>query len=85
MATVPNDAPFDVREQLARIDKMRAETLKLQDELQKIAAETPKTNRDAIKVAQDTKLAPYTLLFTGLGAGAALIAAGAGLAKLLIG
>lgn len=85
MATLPDDPPFDIREQLARIDKMRAETLKLQDELQKVAAETLKANREAARVAQETRLAPYTLLLTGLGAGAALIAAGAGLAKLLMG
>ena len=77
MASVPVDAPFDIREQLARIDKMRAGTLKLQDALQKVAAETLKAQRDAAKVEQDTRLAPYTLIPTGLGAGAALVAAGA--------
>lgn len=72
MATVPGSEPsYDVREQLVRIDKMQVE-------LQKLSAET-------LKVKQDTRYAPLTIMFTGLGAGAALIVAGAALAKLLIG
>lgn len=85
MASLSDDPPFDIREQLARIDKMRAETLKLQEELQKVVAETLKANRDAVKVQQDTRLAPWTVGFAGVGTGAALLAAGAGLAKLLMG
>ena len=37
------------------------------------------------KVQQETRLAPYTLVLTGSGACAALLATGAGLAKLLTG
>lgn len=85
MASVPDEHPFDVREQLARIDKMRAETLKIQEELQKVIANTLKAQREAIKVEQDTRFAPWTIAATALGAGAALMAAGAALAKLLIG
>lgn len=77
MATIP-DPSFDIREQIARIDKMRAETEKNQVELQKIIADT-------LKVRQDTKLAPYTIVFGGLGAGAALFAAGGAFVKLLFG
>lgn len=79
MATAPvEDQTMFIREQVARIDKMQAESAKLQVELQKVVADT-------LKVQQDTKFAPYTVLATGAGAAAALIAAGAALAKLLIG
>jgi hypothetical protein len=71
MATLPDEPILDIRERLARIDKTQAEFGKLLAE--------------SAKVRQETKFAPYTLIFTGLGAGAALMAAGAGLAKLLIG
>ena len=72
MAAAPtDDQPFDLREQLARIDKMQAEIQKHYD--------------DAAKVRQETKLAPLTVIFTGLGAGAALFAAGGAFVKLLAG
>ena len=73
MATDPIHAeqPLDVREQLARIDQMHAN-------IGQLLAGTDKTR-------QDTKLAPLSLVLTGLGAGAALFAAGAAFAKLIIG
>jgi hypothetical protein len=65
MATGPDlGKPLDIREQIARIDKIIADTGKTQ---------------------QDIKLAPLTVAFAGLGAGAALFAAGAAFAKLVIG
>jgi len=70
-AAPDHDQPLDIREQVARIDKTQAE-------LQKIFAET-------LKVQQDTRFAPFTMLAAGAGASGALIAAGAALAKLLIG
>ena len=63
--------PYDARERDARIDQMLA------DIEQKLAT--------AIKIKQETRFAPWTLAITGLGAGAALFAAGAAFAKLLIG
>ncbi|WP_174293140.1 hypothetical protein [Sphingomonas bacterium] len=78
MATFPEQPPlFDLREQIARIDKMQAE-------LQKLNAETLHLKAGTSKVLQETRFGPFTLLITGLGAGAALIAAGAALAKLLM-
>ncbi len=72
MATIPSeDPPLNMREQLARIDKMQAE-------IQKMIAE-------AAKVRTENKLAVWTVAFTGLGAGAALFAAGAAFAKLVFG
>jgi hypothetical protein len=62
MATAPDDiTPLDMRERLARIDKMQAEIQ---------------------KVMQDTRLATPQMFFQGGLATAALIGAGAALAKL---
>ena len=70
--TSPYSEPtLDIREQIARIDKMQAELSKIQVEI--------------TKVRRDTSLAPWTVAFTGLGAGAALFAAGMAFTKLLIG
>ena len=79
MATIPGeDYEFDLSEQLARINKMRAETEKSFFEMRKLLDESA-------KVRVDTRLAPLTTAFAGLGAGAALFAAGAAFAKLFIG
>ena len=65
MATSPDtDPPLDIREQIARIDKLIVESG---------------------KVRLETRLAPWAVLFTGLGAGAALFAAGAAFMKLISG
>jgi tetrahydromethanopterin S-methyltransferase subunit D len=79
MATVsPSSEPsLDIREQIARIDKMQAELGKVQVEITKITVDTDKTRLDV-------RLAPWTAAFTGLGAGAAVFAAGAAFAKLLL-
>ena len=73
MATEPiQQAPTsDAREPDARIDQILA------DIEQKLA--TP------VKIKQETRVAPWTVAITALGAGAALFAAGAAFAKLLIG
>lgn len=69
MATqLDSEPPLDIREQLARIDKMQAE-------LQKVMRETQ-------KLGQDIKLATPQMFFQGALAMAALIGAGAALAKL---
>ncbi len=67
MASAPTD-PRYIDEQAARIDKMQAE-------LQKTMVETQ-------KIVQDIKLATPQMFFQGALAMAALIAAGAALAKL---
>ena len=69
MATLSDNRPsFDAREQLARIDKMQAELSKTQVEIQKIT--------------QDIKLATPQMFFQGALAMAAILGAGAALAKL---
>lgn len=80
MATV-SDADYpalDMREQLVRIDKMQAE-------LNTIQIEMTKRHVDTDTVRLDARLAPWALVITSLGAGAALFAAGAAFTKLLIG
>ena len=66
MATSPDshDQPLDIREQIARIDKLII---------------------DAGKTRQETRFAPITLIFTGMGAAAAFFAAGAAFMKLVAG
>lgn len=66
MATTPEtpQPTLDIREQIARIDKLIVE---------------------AGKVKQDIRIAPWTLVVTALGAGAALFAAGMAFAKLIVG
>ena len=63
------DDPIDLREQLARIDQMRANTEKAFAEIQKTRA--------------DTKVVTVATVFQGLIAIAALLGAGAAIAKLI--
>lgn len=79
MATIsPTDPILDVREQIARIDKMQTELAKIQVEIVKVGADTDRTR-------QEMKFAPLTLIFTGMGAAAAFFAAGVAFAKLFVG
>ena len=79
LATLSDSGPtLDIREQLARIDKMQLD-------LNKIQVEIIKTQIDTEKVRIETRLAPWTIVITALGAGAALFAAGAAFTKLMIG
>ncbi len=72
MATTPDgrEYPLNIREQPARIDQIQT------DIGQKLVG--------ADRTRQEMRLAPWALVFTSLGAGAALFAAGATFAKLLI-
>ena len=74
MATQLDD-PLDLKEQLARIDQMRAST-------EKAIADIQKTRVDIDKVQIETKLITLATVFQGLIAIAALLGAGAALAKL---
>lgn len=73
MATDPafHEPPLDIREQIARIDRMQVEISKWKVEMS--------------KTAQETRYGPFILIFTGMGAAAAFFAAGAAFTKLLIG
>ena len=68
MAATPSLEPIDLREQLAHIDRMRAELQKL--------------NTDTLKVLQDTTSARPQLLFHGVLITAAMIGAVAAIVKL---
>ena len=68
MAATPVLEPIDLREQLAHIDRMRAELQKL--------------NADTLKVLQDTTLSRPQLLFHGAITMAAMIGTVAAIVKL---
>jgi hypothetical protein len=87
MATTPDIPQFslDIREQVARIDKTQAELSRIQGELNKWQIESLKMRAETAKVERETRLAPWSIVFTGLGAGAALFAAGAAFTKLIAG
>ena len=80
-----SDIPaFDVREQVARIDRMleesgklAAERLKLDAERLKLESERVKLEAERGKLDRDRTLVPWAIVTTATGAGAALFAAGA--------
>ena len=80
MATTPDVPEFslDIREQVARIDSLLAG-------VDQALANSAKLRDESTKLRRDASLAPWTVLATGLGAGAALFAAGAAFMKLIIG
>jgi hypothetical protein len=82
MATIPDTPIDDLNRQSARLE---AETRKLLAEANKLSAEQYKLSAERSKLEVDTRISPWTLLAQGLLAGAALLGAGAALAKLLIG
>ena len=92
MATIPDTSDDDIRRLDREAAKLEAETRKLMAEADKLKAEEYKLSAEHFKLEaerykldRDTTLSPWLLLAQGLIAGAALIGAGAGLAKLLIG
>ena len=86
-----SDVPaFDLREQVARIDrlleesgKLSAERLKLDAERLKLESERMKLEAERGKLDRDRTLAPWAIVVTAMGTGAALFAAGATLFKIL--
>lgn len=67
MATAAPDPQLDIREQLARIDKMQVEI--------------QKTQADLAKTKLEVRFFPGTLIFQATLAAAALMTAGAAIAK----
>jgi hypothetical protein len=86
MATQSDDSTLDIGEQLARIARMRVETEKLIEENRlarpQILADIGMTRIRTEKLIQETRLATPQTFFQGALAMAALIGAGAALAKL---
>ena len=88
---------FDIEEQLARIARAREEALKYTDEQHKLMAEARKfdaeqrkldseqrkLDAEQRKLQRDRDLAPWQIVVTAMGTGAALFAAGAAFLKLL--
>jgi hypothetical protein len=68
-------ADFDLREQLARIDRAIAETGKLQEETQKFVAGQRKLLAEAAKLQRNRMLAAWQLLLGGFAAGAGMFTA----------
>jgi hypothetical protein len=69
------EEPLDIREQIARIDQMRASTEKALIEIQK-------TRVDADKARAELQFMPRSMIFQAMLATAALLGAGAAIAKL---
>ena len=69
MATLPNKDALDIDEQIARVSKLVEDIVKSQAETRKLTLET--------------KIVPFSTVFQGLIAIAALMGAGAAIAKLL--
>ena len=76
MATTPREN-FDFEEQRVRI-------VRAIEEAEKFLAEQKKLMAEEAKLRKDTTLAPWTIAFQGLLAGAALLGAGIAFAKLFL-
>ena len=85
MATTADTADEDIRQLNRDAAKLEAETRKLLAEADKLKAEKYKLSAESSKLERETILSPWLLLAQGLIAGAALIGAGAALAKLMMG
>jgi hypothetical protein len=88
VATVSDPSIEDLNRQSARLEaesrKLRAEAEKLNAEQYKLVAEQYKLEAERFKLDRDKALSPWLLLAQGLIAGAALVGAGAALAKLFL-
>ena len=82
MATQIEPKELDLQEQLARIRKTQAEIDKMFDERSKVRAELDKMAIERSKVQTEIKVMPATLIFQAMLATAALLGAGAAIAKL---
>jgi hypothetical protein len=67
---------MDAQEQIARIERMNAETRKFVEKAMKLSAEQAKLGRDRA-------LAPWQIVLSGMTAGAACFGAGVAFIKLL--
>ena len=79
MATVPDPSVDELNRQAARID---AETRKLMAETNKLAAERLKFESERSKLQVDAEFMPRAMIFQAMLATAALLGAGAAIAKL---
>ena len=82
MASLPHLEAIDYEEQLARLRKINTENERMLIEMQKMSQETLKLIQDTQKSSLDVKFATPQVIFQGLLAIAAMLGAGAALAKL---
>lgn len=76
-------APLDLAEQVARVLRSNAETEKFVAEQRKLMAEEAKLHAEASKLHRDRFLAPVSIAFAGMAAGAAIFGAAAAFMKIL--
>ncbi len=65
---------LDVREQIARIDRLIVEAAKFREETRRIDAEREKLREETRKISRDQTLAPWQIVVTAMGTGGALVA-----------
>lgn len=82
MATQIEHQELDLQEQLARIRKTQGEIDKMFDERSRIQTEIDKMYYERSKIQTEIKVIPATMIFQAMLASAALIGAGAAIAKL---
>ncbi len=74
---------LDIREQIARIDKLLAEIQAQPQISAQRQAQIAQAQADADRKRQEMRFAPWQIAFAGMTAGAALFAAGGVFAKFL--
>ena len=85
MATIPDRADVEIRRLHNDADKLEAEARKLMAETHKLEAEKAKLSAERAKLETDARFSPWLILAQGTLAAAALMGAGAAIAKLLMG
>ena len=85
MATTPDIPEFtlDIREQVARIDSLLADTNQALVNAGKLRDESAKLREEAAKFSRDRSLAPWSMVIAILGGASAFFAAGLAVAKYL--
>jgi hypothetical protein len=82
MATQMDRGELDLQEQLARIREMSSNSDKLHLETQKLMAESLKFETERFKAGRESEFMPRNMIFQAMLATAALLGAGAAIAKL---
>jgi hypothetical protein len=82
MATQMDRGELDLQEQLARIREMSSNSDKLHLETQKLMAESLKFEAERFKAGRESEFMPRNMIFQAMLATAALLGAGAAIAKL---
>ncbi len=77
-------ASVELKERLAQIDRAQEETRKFAQEQHRLVQQALKLGAEAAKLNRDRSLAPWQIVVTSMGAGAAFFAAGAAFVKLLM-